>query len=230
MLLQGLFGNRLHLTRSSSQALFAFRVSWKVRKKCHICSGPCRCREEVCVWYMSLSISLSAIHFLAGLSFPGLSSFLCLPPIHLSILLSPMCVSSVYIMSATPSQTKLSALHNFNLLAKWQSCSGLNSLGGRRKSLTRGLFAVCHYTWAETPGHRQMCIMVGGGGWTQYGASSNKTCTMENAHGCISVGCQRLYVLREQTERLDGILYRRGSSEWEYLESHETVKELFCGC
>lgn len=98
MLLQGLFGNRLHLTRSSSQALFAFRVSWKVRKKClvvntfaqdHVGAGK-RC---VCVWYMSLSISLSAIHFLAGLSFPGLSSFLCLPPIHLSVLLSPMRVS-----------------------------------------------------------------------------------------------------------------------------------------
>lgn len=196
----------------------------------HICSGPCRCREEVCVCVVYVLINISLRHSLSSRPFLSRPFLLPMPPSNppLCPTFSHACV--VYIMSSTASQTKLSALHNFNLLAKWQSCSGLNSLGGRRKSLTRGLFAVCHYTWAETPGHRQMCIMVGGGGWTQYGASSNKTCTMENAHGCISVGCQRLYVLREQTERLDGILYRRGSSEWEYLESHETVKELFCGC
>lgn len=77
-----------------------------------------------------------------------------------------------------------------------------------------------------------MCLMVGGGGWTQYGASINKTRTMEKISGCISSGCQRLYVLSEQTERPEGILCGRGDSEWELLEKHEILSErcLWCWC
>lgn len=90
-----------------------------------ICSGSryCRYREEV-VWYMLLSKS------------PSNRSFTLFLP----------RMSSVYITSSTDLQMSLSALHNFYFFAKWQSGSGFNSLGGHRKSLTRGLFAVRHYT------------------------------------------------------------------------------------
>lgn len=90
------------------------------------------------------------------------------------------------LLPPTDSRMKFSAPYFFNLLAKWQSGSGLNSLGGHRKSLTRGLFAARHYTWAETVGQRQMCLMVGGRGWMQCGSYTNKTRTMETISGFIS--------------------------------------------
>lgn len=76
---------------------------------------------------------------------------------------------------ALDSHMKLSA-HHFSIcsaLAVRTDC-GFNSLGGRCKSLTQGLFAVRHHTWAETTGQRQMCLIVGGGGCVQYGASINE--------------------------------------------------------
>lgn len=63
---------------------------------------------------------------------------------------------------------KLSAPLIFNL----QSGSGCNSLGGHRKSLTQGLFAECHDTWAETDTGTADVFC---GGWQsimQYGKSA----------------------------------------------------------
>lgn len=164
MLLQGLFGDGLRWTGSSSQALIGRKESWKVPKKVSGCQHSIICSGPHTVQGRGVFDRWQVICFL----FLPLSPLFTLPsPAH----------TSVNITSSTDSKMKFSAPYNFNL----QSGSVFNSLGGRRKSLSQGLFAVRHYTWAETPGQTQMCLMVGGSGWTQCGASTNKTRTVEKS-------------------------------------------------
>lgn len=156
----------LYLNGSSSQApLGSGRVCRSCKKKWVlveiICSGKKRCLS--CV-----PSSKSLCH--------SLSNRPISPSTHL-IPTSAAVISLHHIWNWV--------LFIIQILARWQQGSGFNSLGGHRTSLTQGLFAVRHYTWAETQAQRQMCLLVGGGGWTQYGARANKTRSMENSQAAF---------------------------------------------
>lgn len=68
--------------------------------------------------------------------------------------------SLVYFTPLAGSHMKLSAGH---FSAVVSSGCGFNSLGGHCKSLTLGLFAARHLTWAETWDQRHMWVAADGG-------------------------------------------------------------------
>lgn len=51
--------------------------------------------------------------------------------------------------------------------------------------------------------------MVGGSGWTQCGASTNKTCCMEKPQAALQQDVKWLYTLLKETEGPDGFLCAR---------------------
>lgn len=56
-----------------------------------------------------------------------------------------------------------------------------------------------------------MCLIVGGGGWTQDGASANKTCSMEKSQAAFQE---------------DDLMASCVEEEWEILENQETEASI----